>query len=284
MKFGVMNIVAISLFLMTGCDKTPNSNGQKVESSATQTSSTSASSPDAGQQAASNSASGKKYVVATDSNYAPFANLDERGNPMGYDIDVIKAVAEKAGIQVDVIPVNWSEFPVALNNGKVDMWIAGISITDERKGVIDYSEPYLSYKTGVATKSDEKGNAINQSNLGSQRLVALSGTVNYDYAKSIASSPNNLKGVGTTFLGIKDIITGTSDAFINNDKVLQYYIKQHPEGGLRLFNIETGKGEINVGIAVKKGNAELVQKLNQGLNTIKQDGTYNKINEKWFGQ
>lgn len=278
MKYIIPSLAFASLCTLTGCSQ---SEPAKTETTTTETTnsitaSTSNTTP----------TSGKIYTVAVDSNFAPFSYLDENGKPIGYDVDLINAIANKANMNVQILTKKWSEFPQALNNNQVDLWIAGISISEERKAIIDYSEPYLTYKTGVLTKNDAKGMAINQSNLAEQRLIALESTVDFDYAKTLVKNPENLHGVSTNFLAMKEILTDKADAFINNNHVLQYHVKQHPEYNLRIFNIDlanAGGKDKNLGIAVKKGNMDLIKKLNQGLADIKQDGTYSKINQQWFG-
>ena len=213
----------------------------------------------------------------------PFTSLDEKGLPTGYDIDLIEAITKKSGIQIQIISKPWAQFPQALETNQVDMWIAGISITDERKQIVDFSDPYLSYTTSILTRNDPESLQMNQDNIGLYKLIALKGTVDYASAQALVKNPENLVAVKTTFLGIKDIASKKADGFINNDKVLNYYMKQHPELKLRTFNI-TNSQTNELGIAFKKGNSELIQKINTGLTQIKQDGTYNKINEKWFGK
>lgn len=278
MKYIFSSLAFASLCALTGCSQ---SEPAKTETATTETANPStASTPDTAPT------SGKTYMVAVDAGFPPFSYLDENGKPVGYDVDLINAIANKANMNVQVITKNWSEFPQALNNDQVDLWIAGISVSEERKAIIDYSEPYLTYKTAILTKNDEKGMAINQANLGEQRLVALEGTVDFDYAKTLVKTPENLQGVSTTFLGAKEILTDKADAFVNNDRILQYHIKQYPEYNVRIFALDITNNTSatdSLGIAVKKGNTELVKKLNQGLADIKQDGTYTKINQQWFG-
>lgn len=278
MKYVIPSLAFASLCLLTGCSQ---SEPAKTETTTTETTnSITASTSD------TTPTSGKIYTVAVDSNFPPFSYLDENGKPIGYDVDLINAIANKANMNVEVTTKSWLDFPQALNDDQVDLWIAGISISEERKAIIDYSDPYLTYKTGVLTKNDEKGMAINQANLAEQRLIALEGTVDFDYAQTVAKKPQNLQGVPTSFLAMKAIVTDNADAFINNNRVLQYHVKQYPEYNLRIFNIDlanAGGKDGNLGIAVKKGNMDLIKKLNQGLADIKQDGTYNKINQQWFG-
>ncbi|ELA09309.1 putative ABC transporter substrate binding protein [Moraxella macacae 0408225] len=283
MKYLFSSLAFVSICALTGCTqsepaKTKTSTADTKVDTSTNTASTSTATADTPPK------TGKVYTVAVDADFPPFTYLDQNGKPTGYDVDLINAIAKNANMNIQLIRKNWSEFPQALDKGQVDLWIAGISVSEERKPIIDYSEPYLTYNTGVLTKKDKKGMAINQTNLAEQRLIALQGTVDFDYAKTLVNKPENLKGISTTFLGMKEVLTNKADAFINNDRVLQYHVKQYPNYNFRVFDLDTKKSSAgSLGIAVKKGNTELVQKLNQGLASIKQDGTYAKINQQWFG-
>ena len=264
--------IFLPIILVTACSQNESKKSTETAPSDTQTS-----------QQTQNPAD-KAYIVAVDSNFSPFTSLDEKGLPIGYDIDLIEAITKKSGIQIQIISKPWAQFPQALETNQVDMWIAGISITDERKQIVDFSDPYLSYTTSILTRSDPESLQMNQDNIGLYKLIALKGTVDYTSAQALVKNPENLVAVKTTFLGIKDIASKKADGFINNDKVLNYYMKQHPELKLRTFNITNSAQTNELGIAFKKGNSELIQKINTGLTQIKQDGTYNKINEKWFGK
>lgn len=220
------------------------------------------------------------YKVAINPNSPPKAFQDEKGLPIGIDVDLIKAIAESQGFDVEFRLVD--KKLQAIDEGQSDI-APSIVITDKRKEQYGVSVPYTTgYTTALYTKSDVlTDNAIE--NLSNAKVAVVFKTNKHTLLEKmnvpVIDAP-------TTFLGIKMVFKGDADLFVSDDSMLKYSIKQYPELGAKLMNLSVN-GEIRkseYGFVVSKGNPELLAKINAGLDEIKANGKYDAIFEQWLGE
>lgn len=242
-----------------------------------------ASAPAAPASAASVAASApaaKVYTVGTDPTYAPFEFQNEKGEIVGFDMDVMRAAAEKAGIQIQFVSTPWEGAFNALAQGDRDALISAVTITDERKQTLDFSEPYFEahqliavpQKSAVAKLDDlkKKKVGVQTSTTGEEVVVKLQGKTS-DLIKRFESVP----------LALSELAAGGLDAVVADNGVIEHYVANNPNAKFKAVN-DTSFAPEMYGIAVRKGNTELLQKINTGLAAIKADGTYQKIHDQYF--
>jgi polar amino acid transport system substrate-binding protein len=238
-----------------------------------------------GQQASGGSAASggdsKVYVVGTDAAYPPFEKM-EADKITGFDIDVIQAVADAGGFKIEVKNTGWDPLFDGIDKGNVDLGISAVTITDERKQKYDFSEPYfdanqlilLPEDTTVTKLADLKGKKIGvQSATTGEQVVK----------KAFGDTYEGIKGFDDTPSAVDDFFVGRVDAVVADNAVLQDYAKKVKDKKFKLIKDDSFEVE-HYGIMVKKGNADLLNKINQGLKTIKENGKLKEINEKYFGQ
>jgi polar amino acid transport system substrate-binding protein len=226
-----------------------------------------------------------KLVTCTHLPYAPFQSKDSSGKVVGFDVDLIDLVAQKLGVTQEIIdtPFEGIKSGQDLNAGKCDIAAAGMTITDERKNVLDFSAPYFDATQAllVATsKSYQNLAALNGKKLGVQ-----SGTTGEDYIKKQVKD----QGLKIEVVSFRDLAaeqqalaTGQVEAAVNDLPVWSEYIKEN--SGKFAVSTEFNTGE-QYGYAVKKGaNPELLKTVNETLAAAKQDGRYDAIYEKWIGK
>ena len=238
-------------------------------------------SPPAVASAPSAPAAARVYVVGTDAAYAPFESQNEKGEIVGFDIDIVNAVAKQAGIAVKFVNTPWEGIFNALNQGDRDLLVSSITITDERKQTMDFSDPYFDANQLIAVPNDSKVTRFDD--LKSLKVGVQTGTTGDEaVAKLQGKSSTNIKRFESTPLALKELEGGGVNAVVADNGVVINYVANNAGAKFKTVS-DTAFVPEHYGIAVKKGNAELLAKLNQGLAAIKADGTYERIRAKYLG-
>lgn len=223
----------------------------------------------------------KVYVVGTDAAYAPFESQNEKGEIVGFDIDVVKAVAAKAGIEVKFVNTPWEGIFNTLNQGDRDLLVSAITITDEREQTMDFSAPYFDAKQLIAVKENAKIKTL--ADLKKLKVGVQTGTTGDEVVtKLIGKNSANIKRFESTPLALKELEAGGVDAVVADNGVVIHYVANNAGSKFRTVDDSSFTPE-QYGIAVKKGNAELLEKINTALAAIKADGSYDKIYASYFG-
>ncbi|UOQ94473.1 glutamine ABC transporter substrate-binding protein [Halobacillus shinanisalinarum] len=224
--------------------------------------------------------SGDTYTVATDNNFVPFEFMNEETGEMeGFDIDLIKAVAKEAGFDIEIESMKFDGVVAGMQSERYDIGIAGMTITEERKETIDFSDPY--YDAGLMLAVQESNNEIkSEADLAGKKVATRSGTTSETYLKE-----NHPDAEVVTFPGIveayMDLQTGRVDAVMYDVPNVKYYVANDADGTLKTVG-DILQGE-QYGIAFPK-DSELVEDVNKALQTLKDNGTYDDIYEEWFGE
>nr|4ZV1_A Chain A, AncQR [synthetic construct]4ZV2_A Chain A, AncQR [synthetic construct] len=220
--------------------------------------------------------------VGTEATFPPFGFKDENGKLVGFDIDLAKAIAKKLGVKVEFKPMDFDGIIPALQSGKIDVVIAGMTITEERKKQVDFSDPYFEAGQAIVVK---KGNDSIKSleDLKGKKVGVQLGSTSEQHVKKVAKDAGvKVKKFDNFSEAFQELKSGRVDAVVTDNAVALAYVKQNPNAGVKIVG-ETFSGE-PYGIAVRKGNSELLEKINKALEEMKKDGTYDKIYEKWFGE
>ncbi|MBM7854996.1 lysine-arginine-ornithine-binding protein [Desulfohalotomaculum tongense] len=256
-RFGLVTLLVLALIALAGC----GSGTDKAKSDS------------------ANEANVLK--VGTDVAFPPF-EFEENGKYTGFDIDLIHAIAEEAGYKVDLQPMQFSGLIPALQAGNVDVGIAGITITDERKEQVNFTEPYIDAGQIIAVRADEE-EIKSVDDLKGKVLGAKIGTTGAKMAEELKQDGKlkEIKLYDNNPESYLDLESGNVDAVIVDKPVVDRYIATKGKGKIKTVG-ELLTGE-KFGIAVPKGNEKLLKELNDALATLKENGTYDQIFEKWFG-
>jgi polar amino acid transport system substrate-binding protein len=223
----------------------------------------------------------KVYVVGTDAAYAPFESQNEKGEIVGFDIEVLQAAATKAGIEVKFVNTPWEGIFNALGQGDRDMVVSAVTITDERKQTMDFSEPYFDAQQLIAVKENSK--VAKFADLKKLKVGVQTGTTGDEaVTKLLGKTSTNIKRFESTPLALKELESGGVDAVVADNGVVIHYVANNPGGKFKTVADKEFVPE-QYGVAFKKGNTELQGKINQGLAAIKADGSYDQIYTKYFG-
>jgi polar amino acid transport system substrate-binding protein len=223
----------------------------------------------------------KAVVVGTDAAYAPFESQNEKGEIVGLTIDVVSAIAKKQGFEVKFVNTPWEGIFNALQQGDRDMLASSITITDERKQTMDFTDPYFDAHQLIAVKESSK--VAKFDDLKKLKVGVQTGTTGDEaVTKLLGKASTAIKRFESTPLALKELEAGGVDAVVADNGVVVNYVTNNPNAKFKTVNDKAFVPE-QYGFAVKKGNAELLGKLNKGLGEIKADGTYAQIYAKYFG-
>lgn len=233
-----------------------------------------------GEKAAPN-AEDKVYTIATDTTFAPFEFTDSSNNYVGIDMELLKAIADDQGFTYELKAVGFDNALQNVQSGQADGVIAGMSITEERKQIFDFSEPYYDSTVCCAAKDSS---ITSLKDLKGKNVAVKNGTQSQKWAESIKDEYGFTVTIfDTSDVVYQDVDAGNSVACFEDTPVMSYAIST---GNVKLTIIDevdsTSKFATPYGFAVSKGqNAELLKMFNDGLANIKKDGTYDKIIAKY---
>lgn len=223
----------------------------------------------------------KTYVVGTDAAYAPFESQDERGEIVGFDIEVVKAIAAKAGVEVKFINTPWEGIFNTLAQGDRDLLVSAITITDERKQTMDFSAPYFDAAQLIAVGQNSK--VAKFADLKRLKVGVQTGTTGDEVVtKLLGKTSTNVKRFESTPLALKELESGGVDAVVADNGVVSHYVANNATSKFKTVSDASFASE-QYGIAVRKGNGEVLDLVNNGLAGIRADGTYDTIYSKYFG-
>ena len=218
----------------------------------------------------------KDLIVATDTAFVPF-EFKQGDKYVGFDIDIWDAVAQEVGVKYKLQPMDFNGILPGLQTKNIDVAIAGITITDERKKVVDFSAGY--YDSGFMIMVPTSSTATSGADLGGKLMAMKTGTAAVDYAKqNFAKTELRLfPNIDTAYM---ELMTGRVDAAMHDTPNVLYYANTAGKGKVKVIGNQMMAQEY--GIAFGKGN-DLVPKVNAALAKIKADGRYDTIYKKWFG-
>ena len=212
--------------------------------------------------------------------YPPFNNKDASGNVVGFDKEIGDALCAKMKVDCTVVTSDWDGIIPALNAKKFDFLISSMSITDERKQAVDFTDPYYSNKLQFIAKKDvdfkTDKDALKGKVIGAQRAT-LAGTWLEDNMPDVET-----KLYDTQENAYLDLSSGRVDGLLADKYAIYGWLKDDPTGKDYEFKGKPINEDDKVGIALRKGESDLRTKLNLALKEIKEDGTYKKINDKYF--
>ena len=218
------------------------------------------------------------YKIVMDSSFAPFEFQNDAGKYVGIDVDLIKAIAKQQGFD---IKTENPGFDAALNTvqaSQADAVMAGMSITDERKKIFDFSDPYYTSNTLLAVRKGS--DVVSYKDLKGKKVGAKNGTASYAFLeKNKDKYGYSLKSFDEASTMYDSLNSGSIYALMDDEAVLKYAIKQGRQFETPILGEKSGE----YGFAVKKGsNPELIQMFNNGLAALKKSGKYDKIVNKYL--
>lgn len=220
------------------------------------------------------------YKVGIDVTFPPF-EYKEGDEYKGIDIDVINAIGEEEGFEVEILPMDFKNIIPSLLSGELDIGMGGMSITEERKEKVDFTDPYYDSYLTMVVSEDSSFESIED--LEGEIVSAKKGTTGGLYAEEIAEDMDvEVRLFDSSPDMFQEVANGSSAAFFEDEPVIAYGIKQNPDYGLKI--VGDPLNDTKAGIALKQGNSDLVEKINSGLQKIRDSGEYDEIVERHLGE
>lgn len=275
MKKKLFTLTALMMLLLVGC-----SGGAKPANDAANDAAN--NSGNAKQEAAAELDKSKTYVMGMDDTFAPMGFRDEKGNIVGFDVDLAQKAAEEMGIKIECQPIDWTVKESELESGNVDLLWNGFSITPERQKKVLFSDPYMDNRQIIITLKDSPVNS--KADLAGKRVTvqgessALEAVMKDDaFVKALAEPPVEYATNNECF---KDIEAKRCDAIVVDEVLARYYMKQNGEENYKVLKDNFGEEQFAVGM--RKDDVALQEALNKALKTLKDNGTYDEIYSKYF--
>ncbi len=282
MLFLTLFAVLLVVLALTGCGS--NNNGNNAPSSApSNNAANGGSSANTGSDLLNEIKTAGVIKVGLMGTYAPYNFLNENKEIDGFDADVAKEVAKRLGVKVEFAPQEFSGLIPSLQAGKIDAIISQVTITDERKQQIDFTQPYITNEVKIIVKEDNDSITKLEDFKGKNIGVGL-GTNDESYLRNdVLPQVGNfeIKTYDDVITSLQDLNAGRIDATINNLYALKPIVDKN---GYKIKAVGDAIKSDQAGIAIRKNNPEFLAALDQALTDMKADGTYNTIFQKWFGE
>lgn len=219
-------------------------------------------------------------VVGLDATFAPMGFRGENGEIVGFDIDLAKEVAKRWGVEVEFKPCEWDGIIFDLNSGNIDMVWNGMTMTEERIKQVTFSEPYFTDGQLIFSRKGEEVKKVAELE-GKVVGLQLGSSADYAVQKSdIFSKIKEVKKYATNVEALMDLEAGRTDAVVVDTVAGKYY---NSKRATLTYSDESLTTEY-YGVAMRKKDKALAEKLNATLDEMRADGTFDKISEKWFGK
>ncbi|MGE6487053.1 amino acid ABC transporter substrate-binding protein [Paenisporosarcina sp. NPDC076898] len=219
-----------------------------------------------------------ELLVGTEGTYPPFTYHDESGKLTGFDVEIAEEIASRLGVKAKFMETQWDAMFAGLDSKRFDMIANQVGIKEERLEKYDFSEPYISSAAVLVTHADNKQVKSFEDLKGLKSGQSLTS----NYAEIAKSYGAELVGVDGFNQAIELLNSQRVDATINDKLSVLDFQKQKPDAKIQI--VAEADDVAQSGMMFRKGNETLVEAVNKALNEMIEDGTYDEISEKWFGE
>ena len=226
----------------------------------------------------------KKIVIGLDDNFPPMGFLDENNEITGFDVDLAKEAAKRLGTEVEFKAIDWASKEAEIQSGRIDALWNGLEITEERKKNLLFSEPYMNDQQVIFKRADD-ASIVKEDDL-KGKIVATqsaSGTAeDYVDGHKDVTGYKDVKKYADYLSAFMDLENGRVDAIVCDEIIGRFYMSKHPD---KIAALDGHVGPVTqFGVAYRKDDTALKEKMQKVLDEMRADGTMAKISEKWFGK
>ena len=219
-------------------------------------------------------------IVGLEGDWAPWSYVDENDELTGYDVEVAKAIADKLGVEIQIVPGEWDGLFAGMDAGRYDMVVNGVEVTEERADKYDFSTPYAYIRTALIVKGDNDSIKTFEDLEGKKTANSIAST----YMNLAESYGATCYGVSTLDETLTMVLQGRVDATLNAIVSFTDYMAQHPDSNLKV--VATTDEASNVAIPMRKGDetASLREAVNKAIDELREDGTLSELSTRFFGE
>ena len=215
-----------------------------------------------------------KLIMSTNAAFPPYEMTDDSGNVVGIDAEIAAAIAEKLGLELQIDDMDFDAAQLAVQNGKSDICMAGLSVTEDRLLVMDFSD---SYATGVQVVIVKEGSDVTLDNLGEQMIGTQRATTGNIYCTD-EFGEDHVVAYDDGIVAVQDLVNGKVDCVVIDNEPAKAFVAANE--GLKILDTEYANEDY--AIAIAKDNTELLEKVDKALAELIEDGTVQKIVDKYI--
>lgn len=226
-----------------------------------------------------------KLVLGFDDTFVPMGFKDDKGEIVGFDIDLAKEVSKKIGKEITFQPIDWSMKESELNSGKIDFIWNGYTITKEREEKVAFTTPYLDNRQVIITLADSPVNSkadLKDKKVGAQNQSSAVDAINNEPDVLKSFKDGKVYTFETNNDALMDLEAKRIDAVVADEILARYYI--NAKGKEKYKVLKDDFGSETYGVGIRKTDKALLDKVNKAFEDMRKDGTAKKISEKWFGE
>ena len=216
-----------------------------------------------------------KLTMSTNAAFPPYESTDDNGNFVGIDIDVAAAIADKLGLELQVDDMDFDAALLAAQNGKSDLVMAGVTVTEDRQLVMDFSDSYATGIQSIIVKEDS--DIATPDDLADKMIGTQRGTTGYIYC-SDDFGDEHVTPYDDGLTAVQALVNGQVDAVVIDNAPAKEFVEANP--GLKI--LDTAYAEEDYAIGVAKGNTQMLDAINGALEELKNDGTLQAIVDKYI--
>ena len=219
-------------------------------------------------------------IVGLEGDWAPWSYVDENDELTGYDVEVAKAIADKLGVEIQIVPGEWDGLFAGMDAGRYDMVVNGVEVTEERADKYDFSTPYAYIRTALIVKGDNDSIKTFEDLKGKKTANSIAST----YMNLAESYGATCYGVSTLDETLTMVLQGRVDATLNAIVSFTDYMAQHPDSNLKV--VATTEDASVVAIPMRKGDevASLREAVSKAIEELQEDGTLSELSIRFFGE
>lgn len=219
-----------------------------------------------------------KILVGTEGTYPPFTFHDKSGKLTGFDVEIAREVAKRLGVEAEFKETQWDAIFAGLDSKRFDMIANQVGIRPDRQEKYDFSDGYISSAAVlVAAKDNDKVKSFDD-----MKGLKSAQSMTSNYADIARDHGAEIVGVEGFTQAIELLSSKRVDVTVNDKLSVLDYLNQKPDAPIKI--VAAADDASDSGLMFRKGNESLVKAVNEALKEIKEDGTYAKISEKWFGE
>lgn len=271
-KLIALTLTLVMILALAACGNT-NTADNTVDNNASTAGTT------GGDEAAFNTIEEGKLIMSTNAAFPPYEMTTDDGGFEGIDVEIATAIAKKLGLELEILDMDFDAALLAVNEKKSDIVMAGVTVNEDRKLVMDFTD---SYATGVQVVIVKEGSDVTMDNLGEKMIGAQRGTTGYIYASDTPENggygEDHVNAYDNGATAVQALMNGQVDCVIIDSAPAQEYVKAN--AGLTILEGEWVTE--NYAIGCDKGNTALVNAINDALAELINDGTVQKIVDKYI--
>ena len=282
--------VGMCAVLLTGCGNTASQGSTTPPADASTSASSSASSADASADASTSGESTDagelklvedgKLIMSTNAQFPPYEMVAGDGSFEGIDVEVAQAIAEKLNLELVIDDMDFDAALLAVQNGRSDIVMAGVTVNEERSAVMDFSDSYANGVQVVIVPEDSQIASIDD--LEGKQIGCQRGTTGYIYCSDTPENggygEENVTAYDDGATAVQALLNGQVDAVVIDNAPAQEYVNANP--GLKILDTEFANEDYAIGVA--KGNTALLDAINGALEELTADGTVQSIIDKYI--